>query len=368
MKKTVVLLMTILMMAALFVGCSPEQKPEATPEATAAPEDATEEPVVESDPTEYLNGKTIRVVIGSTSVTGDTYLTAELVSRMISQNYNCDIQVDPIGSGRALEEIVSTDPDGSTIMMFHDMTYLGVLYGAFAEEDYKLENMVVGGSYGYNPGDCFAASASAPYKSIKEMADWMQENPSEVVKLAVEAGGVSQLGFNGIYLWIKEAYGEDVSSRLKAFVTGSTEEKLQALWDGNCQGIYAAASSIEQYTLEGVEDQLKVNIIGLMGNSIEGKEWPTFAEQGITMNGEPFVFTKEYFAFYPVGIPNEYVAAMDAAMEAVCNSDEYKAAIEQLGYKAQYLDSSDAQTHIFEKREAYRKLIEDAPSFDDLEG
>jgi tripartite-type tricarboxylate transporter receptor subunit TctC len=321
------------------------------------------------DPAKYLKGKTIRVVIGSTAVTGDTYLTADLVTRMISQKYGCRIKVDPIGAGRALEQIVTTKADGSTIMMFHDMTYLGVLFGAYKEADYKLEKMVVGGTFGYNPGDCFAASASAPYKTIKEMADWMKANPNQTVRLAVEAGGVSQLGFNSIYGWIKDTYGADVASRLKAFVTGSTDEKLQALWDGNCQGIYAATSAIEEYTKEGVDAQLKVNIIGLMaGQRVEGRTWPTFAEQGITLNGKPYAFTKEYFVFYPTGISKEYVAAMDAAMEAVCNSAEYKAEIEKLGYKAQFMDSEDANDHIYEKREAFRKLIEDAPSFDDLVG
>ena len=35
----------------------------------------------------------------------------------------------------------------------------------------------------------FAASASAPYTTIAEMGKWMSENPNEVVRLAVEAGG-----------------------------------------------------------------------------------------------------------------------------------------------------------------------------------
>lgn len=374
MKKILVISMACLMLLTLFAGCAkPAETTPAPAPATQAPQ-ATEAPAAESatpapvDPSAILKGKSIRVVIGSTSVTGDTYLTADLVSRMISQKYGCDIKVDPIGAGRALDEIVTTKTDGSTIMMFHDMTYLGVLFGAYDKEKYSLEKMAVGGSFGFNPGDCFAASAKAPYKTVKEMAEWMKANPNEKVKLAVEAGGVSQLGFNGIYLWIKEAYGEDVASRLKAFVTGSTDEKLQALWDGACQGIYAAASSVEQYTVEGVEDQLKINIIGLMGNKIDGKDWPTFADQGITMSGNPFLFTKEYFVYYPVGISDEYVAAMDAAMKEVCGSDEYKSAIEKLGYKAQFLGSAEAKAHIYEKRDAFGKLIESAPNFDDLVG
>ena len=155
----------------------------------------------------------------------------------------------------------------------------------------------------------------------------------------------------------------------RTFVTGSTQEKLQALWDGNCQGIYAATSAVKEYTLEGVDAQLKLNIIGLMaGQRVEGQDWPTFAEQGITLNGQPYAFTKEYFAFYPAGIDAEFVAAMDAAMEAVCTSPEYIADIEALGYKAQYMGSEEATKDIYEKRDAFAKLIADAPNFDDLVG
>ena len=93
---------------------------------------------------------------------------------------------------------------------------------------------------------------------------------------------------------------------------------------------------MQEYTLDGVEAQLKVNIIGLMGNAIEGKDWPTFAEQGIAIGGTPFVFSKEYSAFYNPSVSPEFIGAMDAAIQEVCSSAEYISAIEGLGYKAQW--------------------------------
>ncbi|MDO4749667.1 MAG: hypothetical protein Q4A39_02370 [Eubacteriales bacterium] len=365
--KKLLCLMLVMVMAFSLVACGGTTTTTTpAPAASEAPAE-NEGGEVEVDPAEFLKGKTIRVVIGSTSVTGDTYLTSDLVTRMISEKYECNIKVDPIGAGRALEEIVTVKGE-DTIMMFHDMTYLGVLFGAYDEEDYKLENMIVGASYGFNPGDSFSAVASAPYDTIAELGQWMSENPTETVRLAVEAGGVSQLGFNAIYMWISETYGEEIAANLKAFVTGSTDEKLQALWDGNCQGIYAAASAVEEYTLDGVDDQLKLKVIGLMGGSIEGKDWPTFEEQGIAIGGTPFVFTKEYIACYGLGASKEFVAAMDAAFEDVCNSTEYIEAIEALGYKAQCLTSEEVNEHIYNKRAEMAAVIANCPSFDDLVG
>ncbi len=316
---------------------------------------------------DYLKGKNIRVVIGSTAVSGDTYVTADTVTRNLGQMYGLNIKCDPIGAGRAMQEVISTRPNGDTIMIFHDSTYLSVLFGAMDEEEYKLENMRVGPSYGFNPGDSFAASASAPYNTIAEMAEWLKANPNEVARLAVEAGGVSHLGFNGIYEWVLSSYGESVANRLRVYVTGSTDQKLQAMWDGNCQAAYGATNVFEEYTLDGVDAQLKLKIIGLMSpDRLPGRDWPTFAEQGITMEGKPFGFTKEYSLFYPKDIPEEYVAAMDAALKDVCSSPAYLADMAKIGYEPQFLDSKANTEKMYGKRDGFRKLIENAPSFDDL--
>lgn len=126
MKKLMTLVLALAMILSLAAcggssSSAPSAPAAASGEAPAAPA------AVETDPSAYLKGKNIRVVIGATSVTGDTYLTADLVTRMIGEKYGCNMKVDPIGAGRAFEEIVSTKGE-DTIMMFHDMTYLGVLF------------------------------------------------------------------------------------------------------------------------------------------------------------------------------------------------------------------------------------------------
>ena len=60
----------------------------------------------------------------------------------------------------------------------------------------------------------------------------------------------------------------------------------------------SADSAVVLEVVSLVEDQLKLNIIGLMGGAIEGKDWPTFSEQGSSIDGTPFFFSKEYRAFY----------------------------------------------------------------------
>ena len=43
-------------------------------------------------------------------------------------------KVDAIGNAQALDTISKAKGDGTTIMMFHDMAFLSVLFGAVSED------------------------------------------------------------------------------------------------------------------------------------------------------------------------------------------------------------------------------------------
>lgn len=184
------------------------------------------------------DGQRVRIVIGSTSVSGDSYMVAETVNQYLKKYLNCNSKVDAVGANEALGTIATAKPDGLTMMIFHDMTYLGVLFGAY-DDMYALENMVVGPRVGQNPGSCFGAKKDAPYADLKEAAEWLVANPDQQLRFSVEAGGVSQIGYVAYYAWVKETYGEDVVKRMKVVLGGSTDTKLQQLWDGNTDVIFA---------------------------------------------------------------------------------------------------------------------------------
>ena len=79
-------------------------------------------------------------------------------------------------------------------MMFHDMAFLSVLFGAVSE-DYALENLTVGPRIGVNPGGCFVAKADAPYNNLNEAAQWLADNPGEELRVNIESGSASHLDF-----------------------------------------------------------------------------------------------------------------------------------------------------------------------------
>lgn len=311
-----------------------------------------------------FEGQKTRVVIGSTSTTGDSYMIADMAMRYLSKELKADTKVDAVGAGPAFEAIATAKKDGSTMMMFHDMTYLGISFGAF-DKKYGLENMEIGPRIGLNPGACFASSASAPYNDMKEMAEYLKANPDEKVRVATEAGGVSHIAFIAYYEWVVAEYGQDVADRINVVVGGSTAEKSQMLWDGNTDVIFADYSSLVQYTEEGVEDQLKMKYVGLL-DAIDGVDIPTFAELGVTLNGEPFAFSKEFVVYLPKDTPQAFIDELDVAAEAISKDQGFIDDMTKLKYKADYLPSAETKKHLIEKRDSLDALIQAAPSLDVL--
>ena len=164
-------------------------------------------------------------------------MVADIVNRYLQKYLKCSSKVDPIGANEAFATIRTAAPNGMTFMIFHDMIYLVVLFGSYGEE-YVLEHMVIGPSVGQNPGSCFAAKRNAPYKDTKEMAKWLKADPSRTVRLSVEFGSVRNLAFVIYHVWLKNTYGEDVANQMRFVLGGSTDMKLQQLWDNNADVIF----------------------------------------------------------------------------------------------------------------------------------
>lgn len=311
------------------------------------------------------DGQRVRIVIGSTSVSGDSYMIADIANRYLQKYLKCESKVDPVGANEAFAAVQAAKPDGLEFMIFHDMTYLGVLFGSY-DEEYALENMVVGPRVGQNPGSCFAAKKDAEYNDLKEMADWLAEDDSRIARMSVEAGGVSNIGFIAYYMWVKETYGEDVANQIHFVLGGSTDTKLQQLWDGNTDVIFADYSSLLQYTQEGVDAQLAVKFVGLL-DKIEGVDAPVMGDLGITLGGEPFYFSKDFLIYLPAGTPQEVVDELDAAVAQMQEDPDFQADMANLTYAANTLPSAEAKEFIYAKRDAIAAVLADAPALEDLE-
>ncbi len=343
MKKVLKMLMLVLslVLMAVLTGCGKKEEAAKT-----------------------FKGKNVRVVIGSTSTSGGSYLIADTVARYLSKELEANMKVDAVGAAEALATIETSKPDGNTIMLFHDLTYLGVLFGAYGEE-FALENMTVGPRAAQNPGAAWATRKDSPYNTLIEIPEYLKNNPNEVVRMACETGSVSHVGFVVFYNWVKENYGQDIANRMVIIVGGGTSDQCQLLWDNNCDVIFADYTSLKDYT-ETDDKQIAMKFIGLM-DKIEDVNIPSCREQGITLNGKGFAFAKDFIIYAPKEFPVELLNELDIAMEKVCNNPEFISALsEKMSYRSAYMKSSDAETYIYNKRDELKKVIDASPSIDEL--
>lgn len=369
--KRVITLLTASVMAFGMIGCSVGgSSSSSSGDAAAATESAestesTDAAAAESG-TSSLKGQNVRVVIGSTSTSGDSYMIADLVTRYLAKEMGFNGKVDAIGNAAALEEMQNQKGDGTTVMMFHDMTYLSVLFGA-VDEAYSLENMTIGPRIGQNPGACFGAAAEDNWNSLADVTNYIKENNTDV-SFNIESGATSHLAFVAYYLWVKETEGEEVANHIKAIVGGTTAEKLQRLWDRNADVIYGDTSAFKQYTEDGVEDQLKMTMFGTCGE-VNGLDVTSMAAEGVTFNGKPFEFAKDFCMYFPKDMDANVLAEYEAAMKKVTEDPDFQAEMAALYYNTLSADEvavDASQAYILEKRETCKELIEQAPSLDDI--
>ena len=311
-----------------------------------------------------FEGKNVRVVIGSTSTSGDSYLIAQTCARYLSSALNANLKVDAVGAASALDLMQTSKPDGNTIMIFHDMTYLGVSFGAY-DDMYKLENMTIGPRLVQNPGAPWAAKKNAPYDSLKAIPEYLKNTNGTVVRMACEAGGVSHIGFISFYEWVKNTYGADIAKRIVVIVGGSTAEKCQMLWDGNCDVIFADYTSLLDYTKTN-DAKIAMKFIGLLDN-IAGVDVPSYSDQGITLSGgKEFRFSKDFCVYLPKNFPAGLLAKLDEAAEEVCKDPQFAADLAKMQYRPAYMKSAADKDFLYAKRADMQKLIDAAPALDDL--
>lgn len=359
MKKLISLILIIVLTLSMVACAKPADKAPDT--SVDAP--STDTPVVEDT---KVAVDRIRVLIGSSSTGGDSYQNADIISRYLATELGANTKVDAIDVKQAFDELSKAKSDGSTIMVFHDQSYLGVEYGSINDK-YALENWKIGPTLAINPGDAFLTKHDAPYNTLVEAADWLKDNTDETITVAIQAGGVSQIGFDAFYNWVKETYDASVLDRVKVYVTGSQGDKNQALWDGNADIIHGSVIANEEYTKDGVDSLIKMKFVGLTGKERqEGIETPTFAEQGIMVGGKPFVFDKEFFVLFPKDIDTTFEAKFNKAVENIVNAGDYEKELKNQRFVLNYRPAAEAEKHLLEKSDLMKVIIENTPDLDVL--
>lgn len=310
----------------------------------------------------------VRLVIGSTSTGGDTYQNSSIVADALAEKLGINIKVDAVGATEAFKAL-DRDSRGTTLMIFHDQSYLGNLYGVRGYQDI-FENYTVGPTVAINPGNAYLVPKGSEYQSMDDILTAAENG--ERVRVAIQPGGVSEIGFSAMKNAAR-VRSEGSEENIVAVNTGSQSDKNQTLFDDLADVINGSIQANEQFTQLPEDDQKSMRFVWITARPATLEQAPEegmgdttrdellqFAspETSVTLDGEEdFTFDKEFFFLYNPEMDEAIVEQIDTALEEIYAEGEIQERQKASFFIPNFLPSDEAQEHLREKRSTYDEVI-----------
>ncbi len=310
--------------------------------------------------------RNVRLVIGSTSTGGDTYQNSSIVADALAEHLGINIRVDAVGASEGFRAL-GRDSRGTTLMMFHDQSYLGNLYG---REGYAnpFEAYTVGQTVSINPGNAYLVPKSSTYNSMEDIFN--AAVAGERVRVAIQPGGVSEIGFSAMKN-AANVRAPGSADNLVAVNTGGQSDKNQTMWDDLADCINGSIQANEQFTQ--IDDDTAMKFVWItarqatlqqapaegMGNTTREDllKYATPATS-VTLDGsQDFTFDKEFFFLFNKEMDTAIIDQLDEALTAIYTEGAIQE--RQLGsfFIPNFLNFADAQAHLQAKNETYRNVL-----------
>ena len=312
--------------------------------------------------------KNLRIVIGSKSTGGDTYQNSAIVAEALAEKLGINVKVDAVGATAAFNTLKRVS-NGSTIMIFHDQSYLGYLYGRKGYEN-PFEQYIIGPTVAINPGNAYLVAKNSPYKNVEELMKACAGGKD--IRVAIQPGGVSEIGYSAMKNAIR-IQNPGKESCLVAVNRGSQSDKNQAMFDGLADLINGSVQANEQYTRLPADDQKAMSFVWLTARSAtldqanpEGMG-ETSREQllkyadpnvSVTQDGKKnFTFDKEFFFLFNKDMDKELIAELDEALTEIFAAGKIQQTQKKSFFIPNFKPSAEAQTYLKDKMDQYETII-----------
>ncbi|SLN12803.1 hypothetical protein ROJ8625_00364 [Roseivivax jejudonensis] len=313
--------------------------------------------------------RNVRLVIGSTSTGGDTYQNSSIVADALAEHLDINIKVDAVGATEAFKAL-ERDSRGTTLMIFHDQSYLGNLYGVSGYDD-PFENYTVGPTVAINPGNAYLVPKSSEYQSMDDILTAAENG--ERVRVAIQPGGVSEIGFSAMKnaAAVRSPGSEE---NIVAVNTGSQSDKNQAMWDDLADVINGSIQANEQFTQLPEDDQKAMRFVWITARPATLEQAPeqgmgetdraalmqyAAPETSVPLNeeGENFTFDKEFFFLFNPEMDPAIIEQIDTALAEIFENGEIQERQKASFFIPNFLPSGEAQQHLMDKRDTYEQVI-----------
>lgn len=314
--------------------------------------------------------RNVRLVIGSTSTGGDTYQNSAIVAEALSEKLGINIKVDAVGATEAFKAL-DRDSRGTTLMIFHDQSYLGHLYEVRGYQDI-FANYKIGPTVAINPGNAYLVPKNSPYQSMEDILSAAEAG--ERVRVAIQPGGVSEIGFSAMKN-AAHVRSPGSEANIVPVNTGSQSDKNQALFDGLADVINGSIQANEQFTQLPEDDQKAMRFVwitarpatleqapaeGMGGTSRDNLLKYASPQTSVTLDGEKdFTFDKEFFFLYNKDMDQAFVEQIDSALTEVFAEGEIQKRQKAAFFIPNFLPSGEARAHLEEKKATYAKVIKE---------
>lgn len=314
--------------------------------------------------------RNVRVVIGSTSTGGDTYQSSAIVAEALADHLGINMKVDAVGPTEAFKAI-SRDSRGTTLMIHHDQSYLGYLYGQRGYEDI-FETYAIGPTFAVNPGNAYLVPKDSPYQTMDDILSAAESG--ERVRVAIQPGGVSEIGFSAMKNAARLA-APGSEENLVAVNTGSQSDKDQTLFDDLSDVINGSIQSNEQYTQLPEDDQKAMRFVWITAKPETLEQAPEAGMGDLTRDdmlqyaapqvsvpldeeGNSFTFDKVFFFIYNKDMDPAIVEQIDTALAEVFAEGKIQERQKEVFLTPDFRPSAEARAHLVEKNETYGRMIE----------
>lgn len=316
-KRLFALLLTTSLLLVALVGCG----------NTNAPEGGGSESQIDASGGAFPAGTITIVVPWSAGGRGDTF--ARAAANYMAQDLGVPVIVSnqPGGVGvTGSYAVAEADPDGYTLGSFAT-THMFASY--LKTPPFQPGSFIPVGGYA-EIYEALVVKADKDWDDLNEFIADAKENPGKYLHGNTGVGQDDHIYAAALYA----EQGLDVAQMPYDGDSGLTS----ALLSGEVDIAMIALPSVASYVESG---DMKILAISSTERLEALPEVPTFVEQGID-----FTETAWTGLFAPAGTPDEVIAVLEEALEAVRNNPEYQETMDNMYVNINYLDREGLQAEI----------------------
>lgn len=330
MKRVFGLLLALTMLLTCAVGCGgTKETPAASPAEPDQSASAEQEPEPLDYPTRSINfvvpygaggGTDVmgRAVVGALDLGVSTYVT----------------NIEGASAGTGSMEVYNSDPDGYTLLVHQAealVTY--VTTGTYSKP--LDEELTPVATVAWDPM-AVSVAANGKFKSLEDIVSYAKEHPGEIKWASV--GTRSNNHLTSAMIW--DAAGIEVS-----YVPYDSASKSKpAVLGGNADVLVGQVSEVKSLVEAG--EMICVAVCSDKRSTI-----PAFADTPTTVElGYDVIMGNHRGFFGPPEMDEAVTNYLTEQIQAVYDTDEFKATMAELGYECEFLDPGQIRDVINETR------------------